>query len=119
MVKVNEVHRVAKKYKKFFESYWIDQQVLVYNNKRYYLAFYKVLNKDTGGAFFTPAPGASEREYKEAFEWFTLLLMRLGSIKDVGEERRNINMTGLEKVNEFLKRVDKEVSLSQSEYELV
>ncbi|MDV2581450.1 hypothetical protein [Alkalibacillus haloalkaliphilus] len=112
-------HGFVKKYKRFLESYRIDQHELVYNNNNYSLAYYYRFSKTSGAVFFTLNQNVSKEDYHNAFQWFVLLIRRLSTIKDLGEERRNINMTGFKKTKEFLNSVINQVHLSTEELNLL
>ncbi|GAA0465688.1 hypothetical protein [Alkalibacillus silvisoli] len=118
MTNDKRVQKFVKKYKKFYERSWVGQQTLLYNGKKYYMGFYQAFKKDTGAVFFTLDSGASKVEYREAFEWFIISIRRLATIRDLGEERRNINMIGFKTTKNFLESVVNEVRLSSEEHRL-
>ncbi|GGK08624.1 hypothetical protein GCM10007063_33800 [Lentibacillus kapialis] len=104
----------AKNHKKLFEKYWIESNHLYFNGAHFYLAFYQRFNS-TKIVILTVESDISNKVYKEAFEWLVILMNRMSATREIGTERKNINMKGFYKTRSFLNEALVKAGLSDYE----
>ena len=118
MVQKEELIRQAKKHKKLFETYDINEKYVHEDGKDFYMVFYRKFNKHSGFGMLSSHQSSTKEEYNAAFEMLVILYNNTASIKNNAFHRAGITMEPLEKTKIFIEKVTKEVSLSENEKEI-
>ncbi|WP_087973447.1 hypothetical protein [Oceanobacillus rekensis] len=113
-----ELHKQAKKHKKLFETYDINEKYVHVDGKDFYMVFYRKFNKHSGFGMLSSYPNPTIEEYNVALEMLVILFNNTQSIKNNAFHRVGITMDPLEKTKSFIEKVTKEVSLSENEKDI-
>ncbi|WP_067724811.1 hypothetical protein [Oceanobacillus damuensis] len=115
MLITEELNKQAKKHKKLFETYDINEKYVHVDGKDFYMVFYRKFNKHSGFGMLSSHPNPTKEEYNTAFELLVILYNNIASFKNNAFSRAKIPMEHFEKTNLFFEKVTKEVNLSEHE----
>lgn len=118
MVQKAELNKQAKKHKKLFETYDINEKYVHVDGKDFYMVFYRKFNKHSGFGMLSSHPNPTKDEYNSAFEMLVILYNNTASFKNNAYSRAKIPMEPFEKTNLFFEKVTKEVNLSERERDI-
>ncbi|GGA81474.1 hypothetical protein [Ornithinibacillus halotolerans] len=100
-----ELHNIAKKYKRLFESYSINAGGCLINNHEFYWVNYYRLGKMVGHAVISPNEVMDKDEYKQAFHYLARSSQIRANLSTNGGFRARINMESFRIIERFLDNI--------------